>query len=361
MDGQVIIPPEQLLVDGDSLPSAPAGLTRTSTVAWNKAAIARDLERLVAKNINREAGTVVIGKNEKGKVTFQGVGMPGRKVDIEILTEVTVNALDQNISTVAIPITETQPSVTVTDPELVAMGIREVVALGESDFSNSPNARRHNIAVGMAKFNGHIIPKDTIFSFVATLGPVGASTGYWKELVIKGDRVEPDYGGGLCQVSSTAYRGVWEAGFPITDRRNHSFAVSHYAPQGTDATVYPGSADLKFKNDSPGALLIQTYTEGDLAFFIYYGTKDARKSRVYGPFVWDKTGVPPDRIEISPDLAPGERKKVGDKVPGMKTAWYRITETATGATKVEPVYSHYQARSLFYLVGGSAPAATPTP
>ncbi len=362
MDGHVIVPPEQLLVDGDDLPDIPNGLTRTSAVTWNKAAIARDLDRLVVANISRKAGSVVIGRDEKGKVTFQGAGMPGRDVDTEILTEVTVNALDQDIPTVSIPVVVTQPSVTVTDPGLVEMGIREVVALGESDFSNSPNARRHNIAVGMAKFNGHIVPKDTIFSFVQTLGPVGASTGYWKELVIKGDRVEPDYGGGLCQVSSTAYRGVWEAGFPITDRRNHSFAVNHYAPQGTDATVYPGSADLKFRNDSPGALLMQTHTEGDLAFFIYYGTKDNRKSLVYGPFVWDKTGIPPDRIEVSTDLAPGEKKKVGDKVPGMKTAWYRITESGTGTTKVEPVYSHYQARSLFYLVGAtSAPAAPTTP
>lgn len=353
-DGQEIVPPENLLVDGDTQPTPPAGLSKASAVTWNKAAITRDLERLVIAHLRRPTGSVIIGKDAKtGKVTFEGVGLPGRDVDVNVLTEVTINALDGNISTVAIPVVETQPSITVTDPDLVAQGIQEVVTVGESDFSNSPKARRHNIAVGMSKFNGHIVPKDTIFSFVQTLGPVGASTGYLKELVIKGDKVEPDYGGGLCQVSSTAYRGVWEAGFPITDRRNHSFAVSHYAPQGTDATVYPGSADIKFKNDSPGALLMQTHTEGDLAYFIYYGTKDERKSLVYGPFIWDKTGIPPDRIEVSPDLAPGEKKKVGDKVPGMKTAWYRITKSGTGTTKVEPVYSHYQSRALFYLVGPS--------
>ena len=360
MDGKEIVPPEQLLVDGDELPSAPEGLARTTAVAWNKAAIARDLERLVAAKIRREAGSVVIGKDANGKVTFDGVGLTGRDVDTDTLTEVTVDALDGDIPTVTIPVVETQPSITVTDAGLAAQGIREVVTVGESDFSNSPKARRHNIATGMAKFNGHLIPKDSIFSFVQVLGPVNGSTGYLKELVIKGDRVEPDFGGGLCQVSSTAYRGVWEAGFPITDRRNHSFAVNHYAPQGTDATVYPGSADMKFKNDGPSALLIQTYTQGDLAYFIYYGTKDARKSLVYGPFIWDRTGIPPDRIEVSPDLAPGEKKKVGDKVPGMKTAWYRITKSGTGSTKIEPVYSLYQARSLFYLVGPGSPGVTPT-
>jgi vancomycin resistance protein YoaR len=253
---------------------------------------------------------------------------------------------------------ETQPTVTVTDPELRAAGIKEIVTIGESEFSNSPANRRHNIATGLAKFNGHLIPKDTVFSFDETLGPVDGSTGYLKELVIKGDQTVPDYGGGLCQVSSTAYRGVWEYGFPITQRRNHSYSVNHYAPYGTDATVYPPNVDIKFKNDSPGALLMQTYAKGDLAFFVYYGTHDARESDVLGPYVWDRVPPPPDRTEYTTDLAPGEKKKVGERVPGLKAAWYRIVKSPDGTEKMEPVFSNYQARPLYYLVGvESLPAA----
>ena len=114
-----------------------------------------------------------------------------------------------------------------------------------------------------------------------------------------GEHTLPEYGGGLCQVSTTAYRGVWEYGFPITGRRNHSFAVSYYAPHGTDATIYPPHTDMKFLNDSPGALLLQTYHENDRAYFIYYGTKDDRTAEVIGPYTWDFRPPPPDRTDYT--------------------------------------------------------------
>jgi vancomycin resistance protein YoaR len=231
------------------------------------------------------------------------------------------------------------------------------VAVGESDFSNSPANRRRNIAVGLEKFNGALVAPGETFSFVETLGPVDAKAGFLKELVIKGDRTVPDFGGGLCQVSSTAYRGVWEAGYPIAARQNHSYVVSHYAPVGTDATIYQPSPDMKFVNDGAESLLIQTYAEGNDAYFIYYGTKVERQTDVLGPFIWGRTGVPPSKVEYTSALAPGQRKNIGNPVPGMKVAWYRVTRTPDGKEKTEPFYSSYGARPLFYQVGISgAPA-----
>jgi vancomycin resistance protein YoaR len=241
------------------------------------------------------------------------------------------------------------------------MGITEVVTVGESNYAGSPANRRHNIATGLARFNGHIIPQGTVFSFGETLGRVDGSTGYRKELVIKGEKTEPDYGGGLCQVSSTAYRGAWEYGFPIKQRINHSYAVSYYGPQGTDATVYPPNPDMKFENDGPSALLIQTHhDEDDHAYFIYYGTKDKRRSSVYGPFIWNRTAAPPDRTIMTTELPPGERRKVGDRHPGMNAAWVRYTTLDDGTELEDTTVSIYQARPLFYEVGGVAPEFTPT-
>jgi vancomycin resistance protein YoaR len=237
------------------------------------------------------------------------------------------------------------------------MGIKEVVTVGESDFSGSPGPRRHNIAVGLARFNGHTIARGEEFSFDAVLGPVNASTGYQKELVILGERTLPDYGGGLCQVSTTAYRGAWEYGLPITDRRNHSFAVRYYGPQGTDATVYPPHTDLQFTNDTPGALLLQTHVENDKAYFIYYGTRDERTSTVYGPYTWGQQEPPPPRSEYTADIPAGTMRKVGDAVPGMHAAWFRVLEhmTASGArvSSVDGTYSIYEARPLFTQIGVS--------
>lgn len=349
-NGKTVTPPQELRADGDTPPTAPAGFQKKTESAYNRAAIMQTLQQVVASQLNREPGNVTISRSASGAVTFEGVGFPGIKVDMEATVDMTIEALKTGTVHIILPITETQPTVTVTDPELEAMGIKELVTVGESDFSNSPNNRRHNIAVGLGKFQGHLIPKDSVFSFNETLGPVDGSTGYLRELVIKGDQTVPDYGGGLCQVSSTAYRGIWEYGFPIVQRRNHSYMVNHYLPQGTDATVYPGVIDMRFKNDSPGALVMQTYAENDRAYFLYYGTKDARKAEVLGPFIWDQRSPPADKTQLTLDLKPGERKKVGDRVAGARVAWFR-TVAQNDQETTEGTYSIYSARPLFHLVG----------
>ncbi len=329
----------------------PPGVGRESAVGWNRTAIAASLRNLIAAEYDREAGAVTISRNSSGAILFDGLGMPGQKVDIEAAVDLTIAALDSGVDRITLPLIHTPPTVTVTDPDLRAQGIRELVTIGESDFRNSPVNRVHNIGVGLRKFNGHLIPKDTVFSFVGTLGPVNAATGYREELVILGDKTIPDYGGGLCQISSTAYRGAWEYGFPITQRKNHSYSVSHYFPQGTDATIYPPNVDMKFTNDSPGALLIQTHQQDEEAYFLYYGTKDDRQAEVVGPFTWGRSNPPPDRLEKTADLAPGEIRKVGKAVPGIKAMWFRLINKPAADQTIESVFSSYEARPNYTQIG----------
>ncbi|MBX4191736.1 MAG: VanW family protein, partial [Candidatus Doudnabacteria bacterium] len=88
--------------------------------------------------------------------------------------------------------------------------------------------------------------------------------------------------------SSTAFRAAMNAGLPITARRNHSYAVQYYAPQGTDATIYPGVQDMKFLNDTPGAILVKTKIDGTKLSFEFYGTKDDRTVAFEGPVQYDR-------------------------------------------------------------------------
>lgn len=356
--GKEIPPPAELRVDGDVLPSLPPGMIRSERSGWNKSAIEQTLQKVVATPLQREAGSVVIKRSLSGAVVFEGVGMLGREVILPELSRLVVQAIAVGATDVQIPIWETQPAIIVEDPELQKLGIREVVTVGESDFAGSPIARRHNIAVGMARFNGHLVEQGEIFSFNEVLGPVNGATGYWKELVIKGELTIPDYGGGLCQVSSTAYRGVWEYGFPIVDRRNHSFAVTYYAPHGTDATIYPPNVDMKFANDSKGALAIQTHIDGNKAYFIYYGTRDTRQTDVIGPYLWDFRGVPEPREDFTTDIPVGERRKVSDKHPGVKAAWFRFVARENEEPVQERIFSAYDARGIIFQTG-VAPADLP--
>lgn len=348
--GEPFLPPAYLRVDGDVVPSLPGGVVRSSNFAWDQGAIRATLDLNIARILDREPRSVTI-RTKGDEIEFEGIGLPGRRVDLAEAAQLTVEALDRGIIDVSLPVSELQPQINVLDTDLQDRGILEVLAVGESDYRGSPLARQHNIATGLSRFNGHIIPKGVLFSFNEVLGSVNASTGYKQELVIKGDKTLPDYGGGLCQVSTTAYRGVWEYGFPIRERRNHSYSVRYYFPQGTDATIYPPYKDVQFFNDSPGDLLIQTHNEDGRAYFIYYGTRDKRRTEVIGPYIWGKTSAPADRIERTTDIAPGTSRKVGERVPGSRAGWLRVVLGEDGEEEQETFYSIYEARPRYTQIG----------
>lgn len=176
----------------------------------------------------------------------------------------------------------------INEKNLSKLGIKELLSTGVSDFSGSPNNRRHNIAVGASIFNGVIVKPEEEFSFTGTLGEVSAKTGYLPELVIKEDKTIPEYGGGLCQVSTTAFRAAVLAGLPITERKPHSYRVKYYDwpyGPGFDSTVYIPHPDMRFINDTGHYILIQTYVSGNRLYFEFYGTRGKRTTKIVGPRV----------------------------------------------------------------------------
>ncbi len=349
--GKQLPVPRAFRVDGDAPPALPEGVSWGTRLTWDEFAIADALSRRIAPAIHQESGEATLSTGTGGELIFEGRGLPGRQLDIPAATMLIVAALSAGANHVLLPIVDVQPTLTIAS-NLRQRGIREVIAVGESDFSGSPVNRRHNIGVGIARMNGVLIAKDSEFSFDKQLGPVDGGHGYRQELVIKGDKTLPDFGGGLCQVSTTVYRGAWTYGLPITKRINHSFAVHYYSPVGTDATIYPPNIDMKFKNDTQGDIALQSFTEGNHAYVIYYGTKDSRHTTLAGPFTWGHQEPPPDRTEKTAEIPPGTTRKVGERVPGLKAAWFRtVSDPVTGSSDTQGVYSIYEARPHFLQIG----------
>ncbi len=153
-------------------------------------------------------------------------------------------------------------------------GITHLIGVGSSNFAWSSRGRIKNIKATIKKFDNLIIPKGTTFSFNKTLKSVLPKDGFVYEKVILNGKDQYQLGGGVCQVSTTVYRAAFNAGLTITKRRNHSFKVPYYRPQGFDATIYLGGQDLQFVNDTPGDIMVQFYTEGVKLFVLFYGTPD---------------------------------------------------------------------------------------
>lgn len=210
----------------------------------------------------------------------------GRNLDMDASKKLIIDAIINGDKEVNLPVNLIEPAITL--DRVNELGITTLVGRGESDFKGSPSSRIHNIRMGSAKYNGTIVKPGETFSFNDILGEVDEKNGYQSELVIKRGKLVYEYGGGLCQVSTTLFRSAIMAGLPILERRPHSFPVRYYDPQGFDATIYPGIVDLKFKNDTSNHILIQSRIASTKLIFDIYGPDDGRKVALDGPFQYDQ-------------------------------------------------------------------------
>ncbi len=253
-------------------------------VAFNKDAI-RNYLNIVAPGVEQLAVNATLGFQDE-KLVILTESQDQIKLNLEESIALIAKGLlaGDDLIKLAIDRKEAQ----ISRETIGSLGLETLIGQGDSNFAGSPKNRRHNIAVGASKFNGTLIKPGETFSFLEILGPVDASTGYLPELVIKLDKTIPEYGGGMCQVSTTAFRGAVNCGFEITERVNHAYPVQYYSPQGTDATVYIPSPDLKFINNTQAHVLIQTKINGNILTFEFYGTNDGRRVETIGPIIYDR-------------------------------------------------------------------------
>jgi len=265
-----------------------------------------------------------------GHVTVFATAQTGFELDQneakKIIKETILKAQDK----ADLPVKEVKPEVTSNSAS--QMGIKEIVAEGFTNFSGSPSNRRHNITVGAKALHGIVVKPGEEFSTVKRLKPIDASGGYLPELVIKENRTTPEYGGGLCQVSTTLFRAVMNAGLEVSARSNHSYRVGYYEPPvGMDATIYDPSPDFKFINNMDSPILLQSKVEGNNITFTIYGTKDGRQVEISKPVVYGYEDPEPPLYVESPNLAPGEIKQVESAHKGAK-AYFTYKVTKAGKT-----------------------------
>jgi len=225
---------------------------------------------------------------ENGKVSVFSLSQKGVTLDKEKSVAFLADYFTQKKSEDSIDLPYTQKDPEISTDSITNLGITSLVGEGISNFARSPANRIANIKVGTSRFNGVLIKPGENFSFLKTLGDVDKEHGYLPELVIKGNITEPDYGGGICQVSTTAFRAAVNSGLKITARTPHAYPVGYYNPQGMDATVFIPSPDLKFTNNTPNYILIQTKITGTQLTFDFYGTDDGRKTDIIGPTITER-------------------------------------------------------------------------
>lgn len=152
-----------------------------------------------------------------------------------------------------------------------------IIASFTTDYSASPDSRKHNIRLALSSLNNVVVHSGEEFSFNNVVGKRTEERGYQKALVIfKGSYTE-GVGGGVCQVSSTLYNAWLLAGLDVVSVRAHTLPAS-YVDLSRDATVSEW-IDLVLKNPTDSDICIKTsYTNDDITISIIGKKRDYKYS-----------------------------------------------------------------------------------
>ncbi len=290
------------------------------------------------KDTDPENGELVI-ENDKA-VKFTPI-KKGYYLDKEDSFDKLQNGILTSQKDIYLTVKESIPSEA--NSEVVKYGLLEKLATGVSNFKGSSSNRIHNIKVGSSYVQGTLVKPGEEFSLLKTLKSPDASMGYVPELVIKGNKTEYEYGGGLCQVATTTFRMAIDGGFPITERKNHSYRVSYYEPAGTDATIYFPGPDFKFLNDTSNYIIITTdvNTRTNNLTFEIWGTSDHRKVTIGEPIITNIVLAPGTKWVESTDIPVDSVKCTESAHNGADAQFTYTVEYANGETKETVFKSRY--------------------
>ncbi len=285
----------------------------------------------------------------------------GRTLDIAA----TINAIQTSLlageHNIALALNTALPEVG-NDATAQSLGITELVSSYTSYFRGSSAARLQNIQAAASRFHGLLIPPNTTFSMGDAMGDISLDNGYAEALIIYNGQTITGVGGGVCQVSTTLYRTALYGGYPIVERHEHAYRVYYYEQTATgtdpelaglDATVYFPLVDLKFTNDRPYWLLMETYFHPDTMSleWKFYSTNDGRTVDVQNLGLRNIVPAPDPLFVEDPSLAAGRCVQKDWPGDGADITVTRVVSLGGATLFTNSIRTHYEPWQAVYNYG----------
>jgi vancomycin resistance protein VanW len=239
------------------------------------------------------------------------------------------------------------------------LGATILMSSFRTSFSHASPSQAANIALVAKKLTGVVVPPGAVFSYNATVGPYTRAGGYGWGRQFVGDRIVPTIGGGVCQGASTLYNAVLLANLEVVERHPHGLTVP-YLPPGRDATVTEsGGLDFRFRNNTPGPVVLWGQAEQRWLTLAIYGT-------VHPPRVEIETQVlarTPFRTEVIVDrrLPPGSEQVAAAGQQGATARTWVIVHYPDGRVRRTYLGQHtYRPSPRILLRGPTPPSGRPT-
>ena len=211
---------------------------------------------------------------------------------------------------------------TVTNRDLAKEAFPDLLGSFSTSFKSSNSSRSTNIILSANKIDGYVLMPGETFSFNEVVGQRTAAAGFKPAPAYLAGETVMEYGGGICQTSSTLYNAVLYANLEIVERTNHGYAPS-YVDAGLDATVSWGGPDFKFKNNRDYPIKFICETSGKVLKIYVYGLKIDNDYTVELDAQYVSTVKYSTKYQTDASLAPGETKVIQSGSNGCRTATYK--------------------------------------
>ncbi|HEY3318754.1 MAG TPA: VanW family protein [Coriobacteriia bacterium] len=305
----------------------------------------------------RDATFQVVGKSVRVIAGQVGVGIDIRGLAAQLDAGLRADGSRRFV----MALTQTQPKLTTQQAQ--GMGITGLISSYSTEYDPGNAPRVNNIHTLAKALDGKLVPPGGVFSFNGAVGERTAERGYQEAPAIVNGKLVPQLGGGICQIGTTFFNAVFFSGFPVLERTNHSFYISHY-PKGRDATVSWGGPDLRWKNDGKSWVLIHTSFSDSSVTISLYGTDPGYKvAYTTGPFT---DPVPHKTVIVKDPTLPLGKTVVSEAgVDGRKVVVVRTVTLNGSEVRRDTFVSVYKPKDETVKVGALQPAkpatATPVP
>jgi vancomycin resistance protein YoaR len=230
-------------------------------VAVDREALRTQLEGVYA---DLTVEPVEAGYDVNGATVTVTSSRQGQRIEEEKLLGAMESGLFEGKREYEVPVVTDKPELTTAEAEKLKP--TELLGSYRTDYSIVPDtgARVENLRISSEAITGTILAPGEVFSMNDTVSHLDYNE---TKVIINGQETKAD-GGGLCQVTSTLYNAVNEAGLDVTERHPH-YAQLPYIRPGLDATVWFGDAygngalDMKFENTTDAYVLLREYVADD--------------------------------------------------------------------------------------------------
>ena len=287
-----------------------------------KNSISQELEELAKEwDVPSKISTLDHYDNQKGQFVFRE-GCAGSRIDRDQLANDILAAIHENRMDAVVEVQSHKEAPSISCDEVKA-SYKTLVTFTTETTDN--DKRNTNVRLAAEALNGTIVQPGEEFSFNSVVGQRTAEKGYQEAAAYNSGAVVQELGGGVCQISSTLYRVVFQSGMEVTFRRSHTFEPNYVTP-GQDAAISWEQPDFRFVNTSDKPIgILASYADRKATVSIF-GVPVLEDG-----VVWDLASEKVEEIDPpepeyveDPTLAPGTENTIKAATKGSRWDTYKV-------------------------------------